>query len=212
MNENSELITIGCSWLNEQSFCEYKIFLKKCKGIEIPPTKEMAEGTKDHETALAEHKERADITMKVDDALKSDLALVARELPVECVIEDIHLMGIIDEVHTSKDSVIITDDKRSTYAGYGPKKQVGAYCLAMESTLKKLGVEKKVVARLRRRKTDEIFWEDNFSDEMRKDTLESLYRLRDVLTDKRPPEPTKNPKKCAKCNAQCDMRVADYMC
>jgi len=210
METSSSLVAIGCSWLNEQSFCEYKLYLKHCKGVQVEETKEMLAGTKDHETALSDHLKKADVKMNKEDALKSDLDLIAREFNVECTFEDVHLMGRIDEVHTSKECIIITDDKGSCFVGYGPRKQVGAYCLAMESMLEKLDVKKRVVGRLRHRETKEVFWENPFDENLKDEVLESIFRLRDVLTGKRRPEPTRNPKKCLKCNMPCDKRVAKY--
>lgn len=187
---------IPISLLHSQVYCEYQIFLERVRGIEVEPTEEMKVGKEVHSLLEDEHKKRAKLELSIPDAMKKSIkekiTLIGREIRVFGNL----LYGKIDEVHFMPSQIIIIDDKPNDYPYLSNKKQIWGYCLAFEEHFNP-GLP--LLATLRQRDTQEIFWEKEFIDEDKDMVLESAQRILDVLNGKRQPEPTLNIKKCRSC-------------
>ena len=195
------------SWLNTQAYCEYSIFLENVKGITAKPTKAMREGTKGHtelETKFRKDAEPATFEEMLETSQTTEI--FSRELPVESARYGIR--GFIDEVWMTPDEFIIIDDKPGNRAYPSSINQVFGYCLAFKDSIPD---KRRIVASLRERGSDNIFWSSYFTEEAEQTVLEIINRVHDLLEGSVDYIPTKNPKKCRSCrfSTRCD-RKAEY--
>ncbi|HTX60717.1 MAG TPA: PD-(D/E)XK nuclease family protein [Methanobacterium sp.] len=193
------------SWLNTQAYCEYSIFLENVKGITTEPTKAMREGTKGHselETEFRKDAEPATFEEMLETSRTAEI--LSRELPVESARHGIR--GFIDEVWMTPDEFIIIDDKPGTRAYPSSINQVYGYCLAFKDQVPE---DRRIVASLRERGTDNIFWSSYFDDAAEKAVLNVIQRLHGLLDGTIEYIPTKNPKKCRSCRfkPRCDRKA-----
>lgn len=193
------------SWLNTQAYCEYSIFLQNVKGVTARPTKAMMEGTKGHadlETEFRKDAEPATFEEMLETSRTAEI--LSRELPVESARYGIR--GFIDEVWMTPDEFIIIDDKPGNRAYPSSINQVFGYCLAFKDSVPE---ERRIVASLRERGTDNIFWSAYFDKQSEKSVLEIIQRVHNLLNGHIEYIPTKNPKKCRSCRfaPQCDRKA-----
>ena len=193
------------SWLNTQAYCEYCIFLENVKGITAKPTKAMKEGTNGHSDLESKFRKDAEPATFEEMLETSKTAeIFSRELPVESARYGIR--GFIDEVWMTPDEFIIIDDKPGTRAYPSSINQVFGYCLAFKDSVKE---GRRIVASLRERGTDNIFWSTYFTPEAEQSVLEIINRVHGLLEGTVDFIPTKNPKKCRSCrfSPRCDRRA-----
>src|SRR3989344_8471657 len=207
MRNMQKPIVIGASWFHQASFCEQKLYLNKVKRLPLIETKAMAEGTLVHEEKYEDFVKTAEPTTW-EDFFKSEKLVTSREVELQHVGNNIVLLGIIDELSCDKDGIYVTDDKPSNYAYIGMKKQVWAYCHLLENSFSDL-IKKPVYAVLKNRDNGEIIWKEQYTGIHKEQFLLAMMRLRDVLSEKRKPEPTKNPNKCMSCqyNKVCEFSL-----
>jgi len=195
------------SWLNKQAYCEYGIYLENVKGVTAKPTKAMMEGSREHsilEFKFKEDAEPATFQEMLDTSRTAEI--LSRELPVTSVRYGIR--GFIDEVWMTPDEFIIIDDKPGKTAYPSSINQVYGYCLAFKDIVPE---ERKIVASLRERGTDNIFWSSYFDETAEKNIIELIERVHKLLIGTIEYIPTENPRKCRSCrfNTRCD-RKADF--
>jgi len=195
------------SWLNKQGFCEYGIFLENVKGLDVKPTRSMIHGTKEHSILEANFKEGAE-PATFDEMLETSKTgeILSRELPV--ISEQYGIRGFIDEVWMTPDEFIIIDDKPGTRAYSSSINQVYGYCLAFKDIIPE---KRRIIASLRERGTDNIFWSSYFDNKAEKDIKSLINRIQRLLNGETEFMPTKNPNKCRSCrfNNLCDKK-ADF--
>jgi len=193
------------SWLNKQGFCEYGIYLENVKGIEIKPTKYMREGTKAHATLEAKFKEDAE-PATFDEMLETSKTgeILSRELPV--ISKQYGIRGFIDEVWMAPDEFIIIDDKPGTRAYSSSINQVFGYCLAFKEMLPE---KRRIVASLRQRGTENIYWASYFDEKAEKDIINLINRIHKLLNGELEFKATNNPNKCRSCrfNIVCKKKI-----
>ena len=201
-------VVIGASWFQEASFCEQKLYLAKVKKIPLIETKAMMEGALIHEDKYGDFAKSA-IPATWDEFFKSETLVTSREVELQHISNNVVLLGRIDELSCDRDGIYITDDKPSDYAYIGVRKQIWAYCHLLENNFRNL-IQKPVYAVLKNRDNGEIVWKEKYSGAHKEQFLLAMLRLRDVLSEKRKPEPTKNPNKCAACqyNKVCEFSLA----
>lgn len=194
------------SWLNTQAYCEYSLYLEYSEGIRTGPTREMIEGTKGHAELEEKFKETAQPS-SFEDAfeLSKEEEILSREMFVIDVEDGIR--GFIDEVRMTPDRIIIIDDKPGNRAYQSTINQVRAYCLAFKSMIG--DDDRQIIAALRQRGTDNIFWYEEFNENNEKNIRYTINFLHRLIDDKRDPIPTKNPNKCRSCRFQsyCDEKA-----
>ena len=193
------------SWLNKQGFCEYGIYLENVKGIKAKHTEAMIEGTREHsllESKFREEAEPATFNEMMETSRTAEI--LSRELPVMSVKYGIR--GFIDEVWMTPDEFIIIDDKPGNVAYSSSINQIYGYCLAFKDNIKD---KRRIIASLRERGTDNIYWSSYFDDKAEKHILKSIKRIHQLLNGFREYIPTGNPKKCRKCrfNSFCDRKA-----
>ena len=193
------------SWLNKQGFCEYGIYLENVKGIEIKPTRSMIEGTKVHATLEANFREDAEPTT-FDEMLETSKTgeILSRELPVMSKKHGIR--GFIDEVWMTPDEFVIIDDKPGTRAYSSSINQVFGYCLAFKEMIPE---KRRIVASLRERGTENIYWASYFDEKAEKDIINLINRMHGLLEGEIEFKATDNPNKCRSCrfNAICERKM-----
>ena len=201
-------VVIGASWFQEASFCEQKLYLTKVKKLPLIETKAMLKGAEIHEGKYEDFVKTA-VPTTWEEFFKSEKLVTSREVELQHISNNIVLLGRIDEVSCDKDGIYVTDDKPNDYAYIGVRKQIWAYCHLLENTFKDL-IKKPVYAVLKNRDNGEIVWKEKYSGAHREQFLLAMLRLRDVLSEKRKPEPTKNPNKCRVCqyNKVCEFSLA----
>ena len=205
---NNQSVVIGASWFQEASFCEQKLFLSKVKKIPLVETKSMTEGKLIHEGKYEEHIKSATPTTW-EEFFKSEELITSREVELQYISNNVVLLGRIDELSCDREGIYITDDKPSDYAYIGVRKQIWAYCHLLENTFKDL-IQKSIYAVLKNRDNGEIIWKEKYTGAHKEQFLLAMLRLRDVLSEKRNPEPTKNINKCKACqyNKVCEFSLA----
>ncbi len=201
-------IVIGASWFQEASFCEQKLFLTKVKRIPLVETEPMKEGKIIHEGKYEDFAKSAEPTTW-EDFFKSDKLVTSREVELQNISNNVVLLGRIDELSCDKDGIYVTDDKPNDYAYIGVRKQIWAYCHLLENNFRNL-ITKPVYAVLKNRDNGEIVWKEKYTGAHKEQFLLAMLRLRDVLSENRKPEPTKNPNKCKVCqyNKVCEFSLA----
>lgn len=190
------------SWLNQQGYCEYSIYLEYMEGISTSPTPEMMKGQEIHQELEDKFKEEAvPATFAEMMELSQKEELLSRELWV--VSPEYGIRGFIDEIWLTPDEFIIIDDKPGTVAYYSTINQVFGYCLAFKDIIEKNSEnsinERKIRAALRERGTDNIFWSSEFDQTAEKKIKTLINRMQDLLNGSKAFLPTNNPRKCAKC-------------
>ena len=195
-----KIAVIGASWFHESSFCEQKLYLSKVKKLPLVKTEAMAEGELLHEEKYEDFAKSAEPTTW-EDFFKSDELVTSREVELSHAGNGVLLLGRIDELSCDKDGIYVIDDKPGDYAYMGIKKQIWAYCHLVENNFRKLieKVQKPVYAVLKNRDSGEIVWKEKYAGADKEQFLLAMLRLKEVLSGKRKPEPTKNPNKCAAC-------------
>ena len=193
------------SWLNKQGYCEYSIFLENVKGIEVKPTRNMIIGTEEHSRLEEEFLKDAEPSTFEEMIETSKTAeLLSRELPV--ISERYGIRGYIDEVWMTPDEFVIIDDKPGTRAFPSAIHQVLGYCLAFKDTVKE---DRKIIASLRERGTDNIFWSAYFDEKSENDIISLINRVQNLILGNEEFLPTKNPRKCRSCRLKrkCDKKA-----
>lgn len=187
------------SWLNQQGYCEYQIYLQYFKDIKVGQTKAMTQGTAEHEKLEAKFKETAEIAT-FDEVLETskETTTVSREVFV--ISPENGIRGFIDEIQMTPTEFIIIDDKPGTTPYTSTINQVRAYCLAFKELIK--DDTRKIRGALRQRGTDNIFWSEEFSEETEKSIKFVLDRMEGLFNGTKPFIPTKNKNKCRSCRYQ----------
>ena len=187
------------SWLNTQAYCEYSLYLEYYEGISTAPTRQMTEGTKGHAILEEKFKETAQPST-FEDAFETskEAEVLSREMFV--IDTENGIRGYIDEIWMTPDRIVIIDDKPGNRAYRSTINQVFAYCLAFKSMIG--DDNRKIIAALRQRGTDNIFWHDEFNENNEKNILYQINFLHRLIEDQRDPIPTKNPNKCRSCRFQ----------
>jgi hypothetical protein len=192
------------SWLHKQDFCEYQIYLENIKGIKIEPTKAMVEGKVEHQTLFNQFAKQA-VPATLEEVLtESKIAKVlSREFRVMDITHGVY--GFIDEVWLTPDSFVVIDDKPGTKRYLSNIHQIYGYCLAFK-TIIEVGDTRKIVAALRERGTDNIYWQAPFNRIAEQEIADIIYHIHALLSGKAQFKPTDNPNKCKSCklNSCCD--------
>lgn len=186
------------SWLNQQGYCEYSLYLQYFKGIEVGQTKDMALGSEVHEKLELKFKEKATpASFNEVVNLSKEEATISREVFV--ISPKYGIRGFIDEIWMMPDSFLIIDDKPGTTPYNSTINQVRAYCLAFKDMIND---DRQIKAALRQRGSDNIFYKEDFDEFSEKNIKFLVNRMEGLFKGEKPFIPTKNPNKCNKCRFQ----------
>ena len=186
------------SWLNQQGYCEYQIYLQYIKGIKTPETKAMQKGTDIHNRLEEKFLESA------EPATFDEVVETSKESPTitrECFVlsKEDGIRGFIDEIWMMPEEIIIIDDKPGSKAYPSTINQVRAYCLAFKKMSED---ERPIKGALRQRGTDNIFWSEEFDKNIEKEIKFKINRMHSLFEGQKPFIATKNPNKCRSCRYQ----------
>ncbi|MBQ9026539.1 MAG: Dna2/Cas4 domain-containing protein [Methanobrevibacter sp.] len=186
------------SWLNQQGYCEYQIYLQYMKGIKTSPTNAMLRGTEVHNT-LEENfiKDATPATFDEVVEMSKTQATISRECFV--ISPDDGIRGFIDEIWMTPEEIVIIDDKPGNNAYPSTINQVRAYCLAFKNMTND---KRTIKGGLRQRGTDNIFWSEIFDDDAENQIRFTINRMHALFEGQKPFMATKNPNKCRSCRYQ----------
>ena len=196
------------SWLHKQDYCEYQIFLENVKGLKVKPTREMTEGQKAHDVLYQRFAEKAQPTTLEQMLRQSEtVKVMSREMKVLDAEHGIY--GLIDEVLMGPKEFVVIDDKPGTKAFPSSIHQVYGYSLAFKQTTVQ-SKERKIVAALRERGTDNIYWTSPFNEGAENEVMEIINRIHGLLSREIGFGSTSNHNKCKSCrfNQNCDRLVS----
>ncbi len=183
------------SWLNQQGYCEYQIYLEYMKGIETPATPEMTQGSKIHsqlETVFK--KDATPATFEEAVEVSKSEASMSRECFV--ISPKYGIRGYIDEIWMTPEEIVIIDDKPGRTPYFSTMNQVRAYCLAFKDMTND---DRPIKAALRERGTSNLFWIEIFTEDVENQIKFTIDRMHGLLEGSKPFVPTKNPNKCRSC-------------
>lgn len=186
------------SWLNQQGYCEYQLYLQYFKGVKVGETPAMTTGTKVH-NQLEEKFQESATPATFDEVLEFSKTekTVTREMFV--ISPEYGIRGFIDEIWMTPDEFVIIDDKPGNQAYGSTINQVRAYCLAFKNMIND---KRKIVGALRQRGTDNIFWSEEFDEDAQKSIKFLIDRMDGLFKGEKPFIKTKNPNKCKSCRFQ----------
>ncbi|MFN8671378.1 MAG: PD-(D/E)XK nuclease family protein [Candidatus Sericytochromatia bacterium] len=208
--------TFPISWIQKSLYCEYQIYLEHFKGIKAKPTFKMIEGSKEHHKLEKEFLEKAEpATFEEMIDFSTAFEVHSREFPVFSNQYGIH--GLIDEIIMSPDSFIIIDDKPGKIPYLGNMFQVFGYCLAFKEMIFQDEIKtdsefiipkRKIYAAIRERGTNNIFWIEEFNQELEIEIIKVVNRLHNLIDFKEDFIATENPNKCKSCRFKfiCDRK------
>lgn len=183
------------SWLNQQGYCEYQLYLEYMKGIETAPTKAMTQGSKIHHQ-LEDIFKQDSTPSTFEDAVVTSKETPSMSREVTVTSPKYGIRGDIDEIWMKPDEIVIIDDKPGRTPYQSTMNQVRAYCLAYKDMT---GEDRKIKAALRERGTENLFWIEIFTPEVEKEIKFTINRMHGLFDGTKPFIPTKNPKKCNSC-------------
>jgi CRISPR-associated exonuclease Cas4 len=193
------------SWLNTQNYCEYSLYLENVKGVKVAPTTAMNKGTEVHSQLEKDFKKDA-VPATIDEMLETSKTaeIFSREVYVES--PNYGIRGMIDEIWLTPDEFIIIDDKPGNKAFPSQINQVFGYCLAFKDSY---GDGRKIVASLRTRDTEEIFWSQYYDERSETEIKNLLCHMHDLISGNKDFMATKNPNKCRACrfSSNCDRKA-----
>ncbi|MDR1721832.1 MAG: PD-(D/E)XK nuclease family protein [Methanobrevibacter sp.] len=191
------------SWLNQQGYCEYSLYLEYIKGIVAGPTEAMVVGDKEHKKLedkfITGAREKGIKPTELKDVLEISKEEKAISREVFVIAPEIGIRGYIDEIWLTPEEFVIIDDKPGNIPYNSTINQVLAYALAFQSMIDD---DRPIKVALRERGTDNIFWSDEF-DKHNQDKVKYLInRMLGLFDGLKPFIPTKNKNKCKKCRFQ----------
>jgi len=183
------------SWLNQQGYCEYQLYLEYIKGIETKATAAMTHGSEIHQQ-LEDIFKKDSTPSTFEDAVETskEVASMSRECFV--VAPKYGIRGYIDEIWMKPDEIVIIDDKPGRTPYQSTMNQVRAYCLAFKDMANDT---RKIKAALRERGTSNLFWIEVFTPEVEREIKFTIERIQGLLDGSKPFIATKNPNKCRSC-------------
>lgn len=192
------------SWLNQQGYCEYQLYLEYMKGVETAPTAAMTHGSQIH-NQLEEIFKQDSTPSTFEDAVETSKTEASMSRECFVVAPDYGIRGFIDEIWMKPDEIVIIDDKHGRTPYESTMNQVRAYCLAYKDMT---GDERKIKAALRERGTENLFWIEVFTPEVEKQIKFTIDRMHGLFDGTKPFVPTKNSKKCKSCRFKNDCEHA----
>lgn len=192
------------SWLNQQGYCEYQLYLEYMKGVETQPTHAMTHGSQIHQE-LEDIFKQESTPAKFEEAVEASKTEASMSREVFVVSPEYGIRGFIDEIWMKPEEIVIIDDKPGRTPYESTMNQVRAYCLAYKEMT---GDERKIKAALRERGTENLFWIEIFTPDVEKQIKYTIDRMHGLFDGTKPFVPTKNPKKCNSCRFKNDCEHA----
>ncbi len=207
------------SWLNDQGYCEYKIYLQLEKRIKPEITKEKIAGKQIHEKSYEDFK-KISIPSTFENIVKESkiIPLLSKEFHFRSLKYGI--IGKVDNISFYPDKITVVDDKR------GPKKypfgknepwpsdmnQVHGYCLALkEEMTEKFQDARPIYAALQKEGTNDIYWKEIFEKNAENRIIKIINRIHRLISLEEEYKSNDKPGKCRGCslNKDCDRNISN---
>jgi len=206
-------------WLNDQGYCEYKIYLQFEKGIKSEKTEQMIEGSKIHDQLYTDFKQAS-----IPSSFKEIVELSKLEVQIsrEFKLRSLQygMIGKADEIWFYPDKLIVIDDKP------GPKKypvgknipwegdvnQVYGCCLALkEKMIEEFQDTRPIIAALRKRGTDDIYWNEIFDENAENKIIGVINHIHRLISLEEEYKSNDKPGKCRGCSLkmECDKNISN---
>ena len=196
-------------WLNDQGYCEYKIYLQLEKGIKPEKTKEMIEGKRVHDDLDSEF-DRIAIPSSFEEIVELSKLEGQKSRKVFLKSRKYGIIGRADEIFYQPEKFIVIDDKPSNKPWDSDINQVYGYCLALkEKMVEQFKDTRPIIAALRTEGTNDIYWEEIFDYNAENKIIEIINHIHKLISFEVEYKSNNNPRKCKGCNLnnECDRNV-----
>lgn len=206
-------------WLNDHEYCEYKIYLQFEKGIKTEKTEKMKEGRQIHDQLYTDFKQ-ASIPSSFKEIV--ELSKFEGQISKEFKLRSLKygMIGQADEILFYPDKLIVIDDKpgpKNYPAGKnipweGDINQVYGYCLALkEKMIEEFQDTRPIIAALRKRKTDYIYWNEIFDESAENKIIGIINHIHRLISLEDEYKSNDKPGKCKSCslNKECDRNISN---
>jgi CRISPR-associated exonuclease Cas4 len=204
VNYIKDRLLFPINWLQKQDYCEYQIYLENIRGIKARPTRAMVTGQEEHQELYRRFAEKAVPSTPEKMLTESKTAnLLSREFKI---IDGAHgIFGYIDEVWLTPETFVVIDDKPGVRPYLSCIHQVFGYCLAFKTIIDS-GDKRGLVAALRERGTDHLFWQAPFDKAAEEEIIVTVERIHALLAGQAEFKASDNPRKCQVCRLKvhCD--------
>lgn len=199
---------IGINWLSEQGYCEYKLVLRHCKGLNITSA-DIEEGIEYHKllgdklSTKFESEGSKRLVKSLSDEIKTaidlnkDFSFYQTNFKMECDL----MIGEADEFTITNRSMYLGEHKSKPITGipfYGDIRQTLAYGYCVKHQYPNILLP--ISCFMRDKITGEIFWSHLYETKDEIDVLDATHRSLDIVNGKRNPIPASKIIKCIKCN------------
>jgi len=219
---------IPISQLGSLLTCEYRIYLKYVIKAKEKITRAITKGKEAHKKLEKKHKKvvktynkKVKTVMSSSKPLEQKLKEVKEiEKPEELksrrefTVSNDRLIGRIDEIQFNEDSIVVIDDKKHTSVFKSDMVQVFAYIMTYRDAFpdeikNKYPSGVKFIGKVRSYTTNQIIWEQEYTEESRKMVEDAIDRYNKVLNREVEPTSTAVPAVCRSCsmNSLCDRRL-----
>lgn len=206
---DNEKIMFPIWWLNEQAYCEYKIYLQLEKRVIPTKTKMMIDGKQVHDNLDSEFDKIA-IPSSFEEIVELSKLEGQNSRKVFLISHKYGIIGRADEIFYQPEKFIVIDDKPSINAWNSDINQVYGYCLALkEKMVEQFKDTRPIIASLRKEGTDNIYWNKIFDDNAENQIIKIINHIHKLISFEVEYKSNNNPSKCKKCNLnnECDRNV-----
>ncbi len=178
-------------------YCQASFYLSRVMGYKPKVSRDLFSGYQKH-SELFDEAEKVKPPFTFEEGLPQAFSgriepFSMREVSIK---SDKHrFVGRIDEVYVKKNLVRIIDDKKADKAYPSSKMQVYAYALAFQDMYGPYPIE----VAIRNSNTSKEVWSDKFNSAKKRDVINLLSEMWDVVNGKKKPTPTDNARKCERC-------------
>ena len=165
------------SWIDQQDYCEYQIYLEYIKGIKTQPAiheTHKSQIQKELEDIFRQDAEPAEFWDAVEASKTRDL--MSREVII--ISPDYGIRGTIDEIWMKNDEIVIINERQGRTPYDSAMNQTRACSLAFKDIT---GDKRTIKSALRERGTDNLFWIEVFTPEVEKKIISKVNRIHGLI-------------------------------
>lgn len=169
-------------WLNDQDYCEYKIYLQLEKRVIPTKTKEMVDGKQVHDDLDSEF-DRIAVSSSFEEIVELSKLEGQKSRKVFLKCRKYGIIGRADEIIYQPEKFIVIDDKPSIKPWDSDINQVYGYCLALkEKMVEQFKDTRPIIAALRTEGTNNIYWNEIFDDNAENKIIEIINHIHKLIS------------------------------
>ena len=199
------MIKIRASELATFDYCEYFLYLQSEKGdfyFNKQP-EYLFKGIEAHKLLDEKFLRQTTRKMSMRKLLVSKGRIRTRPdasgIMLQAKLGDINLIGKMDEIVSDITGVYVIDDKPHYQPYKGYQNQVRTYCFLLQENFKKELGHKQLFSMLRNTQTQEVFWREAFSEEVKEELIKTLTHISNIKRAEIQPRKAVNKAKCYSC-------------